>query len=78
MMKILRRFYSTYLSNKPSNKLKPPSPNFFHPNIDTEYLKFLQDTIKLANEGTTLIAKLNKDEIQRSSMNSNFFNQKYF
>ena len=73
MMKILRRFYSTYLSNKPSNKLKPPPPNFLHPNIDSNYHRFLQDTIRLANEGTTLIARLNKTDIQRSPMNTNFF-----
>ena len=73
MIKILRRFYSTHLSNKPSNKLKPPIPNFFHPHIDNEYHKFLQDTIRIATEGTKLIAKLNNSEIQRSSLNEKFF-----
>ena len=71
-MSILSKFYTTYISKVPSNKLKPPRPNFFDPRTNKEDGIFLKRTILLA-EKATLVAELGNEEIQRSPLSSNFF-----
>ncbi len=72
MMELVRKFYTQYISRVPSNKRKPPPPNFFNPRSDPYYADFLQRTIALA-ESATLIAELGNPEIQRSPHNDAFF-----
>lgn len=72
MMTIASKFFTSYISNAPSNRMKPPPPNFFDPRKDKKYAAFLARTIQLA-EGSKLIADLRGEEVQRSPLNTNFF-----
>lgn len=72
MMTMASKFYSTYIAKVPSNKMKPPPPNFFNPRTNQEYAAFLQRTLRLA-ESATVVAELSGEEVQRSPLNTNFF-----
>ena len=71
MLEYIKLFYTTYISHVPSNKRKPPQPNFFHTN-NKKYLEFLNYT-KEINKNTILIKELNNNEIQRNPYNTEFF-----
>jgi len=72
MMAIASKFFTSYISKVPSNRMKPPPPNFFDPRKDKKYAAFLARTIQLA-ENATLIADLRGEEVQRSPLNAHFF-----
>jgi hypothetical protein len=72
MLDLVKEFYTRYISSVPSNKRKPPPPNFFDPRKNRAYAVFLQRTVALA-EGAELVTELRGDDIQRSSHPAEFF-----
>ncbi len=72
MLSVSSKFYSTYISGVPSNRMKPPPPNFFDPRTNKDYASFLKRTVAIA-ESAVLIQELREDEVQRSPWNTNFF-----
>lgn len=72
MLSISSKFYNTYISGVPSNRMKPPPPNFFDPRTNKDYAAFLKRTVAIA-ESAVLIQELREDEVQRSPLNTNFF-----
>ena len=72
MMTIASKFFTSYISKVPSNRMKPPPPNFFDPRSDKKYAAFLARTIRLA-ESATLLVDLRGDEVQRSPLCTHFF-----
>jgi hypothetical protein len=57
---------------QPSNRMKPPPPNFFQPKGNSRYKSFLQKTIDLSNSAV-LLEELDEGRLQRSPINSNLF-----
>ena len=78
MLSISSKFYSTYISGVPSNRMKPPPPNFFDPRTNKDYAAFLKRTVAIAEsavliqaiaESAVLIQELREYEVQRSPFN---------
>ncbi len=72
MLSIASKFHTTYISGVPSNRMKPPPPNFFDPRTNKDYAAFLKRTVAVA-ESAVLIEELREDEVQRSPLHTNFF-----
>lgn len=72
MAGFMEKFYKGFISEIPSNKMKPPPVNFFNPKNTNGYEKLLKKTVFLA-ENAKLVKKLNSREIQRNELNSEFF-----
>ena len=76
MLGILRCFYSKYIAKVPSNKMKPPPPNFFDSSKGScpghDYNAFLKQTYVLACRASLLI-ELGNNSVQRSPVNGDFF-----
>lgn len=72
MLNFIREFYMRYISSVPSNKRKPPPPNFFNPRTSQPFALLLRRTVELA-ESAELLTEIRGEEVQRSAANAVFF-----
>eukprot|EP01040_Poterioochromonas_malhamensis_P014732 gene14732-16352_t len=82
LLRLVEDFYSRYIRNVPSNRLKPPEPNFYQLKggavtggagvTGKMYRNFLLHTQRIA-QSARLVRELTADEVQRSPDNAQFF-----
>lgn len=72
MMGFTRKFYCDHIGKLPTNRQKPPLPNFYNPRVNKKYAEFLQRTTEVA-ASASIIVELGEDEVQRSPYNTEFF-----
>ena len=72
MLELLKLFYTRFVSGVPSNKRKPPPPNFFDSRASPQYASFLRRTAELAADAQ-LLTELPEEVVQRSPYNTHFF-----
>jgi hypothetical protein len=67
----MKEYYQIH-QKQPSNRLRPPEPNFLQPQGNERYAAFLKKTIEVA-KSAILIEEYDASMIQRSPFNLNFF-----